>query len=100
MTPSAGSCAIDHSSINWDEVDVTGGFGSSVKLSYDNGGFYGVNFFKADNSTPLGLQNTCSSCYSSDFLLSGNLWTDSFIAPDTTNPGSYKTIFGGWWGDS
>ena len=56
-------CAIDHSSIDWFAYDLTGGFGTYAEKSYDANSFNGINFFKADNSTPLGLQSTCGTTY-------------------------------------
>ena len=59
LTPAADGCSIDHSSIDWSTVDVTGGFGTDVEISYDSYSFHGVKFYKNDNSTPLGVDNTC-----------------------------------------
>ena len=64
LTPATGGCAIDHESIDWDDYDLTGGIGVVVGLVYNDDSFFGVNFFKADNTTPLGLHNTCPSSYS------------------------------------
>ena len=41
-------------------MDLSGGLGTQVTVFYDEGSFYGVNFYKADNITPLGVHNTCS----------------------------------------
>ena len=42
---------------------MTGGFGSYAEISYDEISIHGINFYKADNVTPLGLQSTCGSNY-------------------------------------
>ena len=72
-------CAIDHSSIDWTAYDLTGGFGTYAEISYDANSFNGINYFKtADNSTPLGPQNTCGTAY---------------VASQSTNPGGYNNSF-------
>ena len=94
-------CAIDHDVIDWDAYDLTGGFGEGhITLSYDDNSYFGVNFFKADNSTPLGLHDTCPSTSSTsydDYIYSGGLWTYIYAVQDDT---FYKTIFGAWWADT
>ena len=59
LAPAADFCSIDHSSIDWSSIDVTGSLGTYVEISYDINSFHGVNFYKDDNSTPLGVHNTC-----------------------------------------
>ena len=102
LSPGPGDCAIDHSGIDWGgSVDVYGGFGIKVELDYDDDSFFGVNFFKADNVTPLGLQNSCTSTPNKD----SNLFAPqmirmrTYMVTDKKN-GSYKSIFGGWKGSS
>ena len=92
-------CAIDHSSIDWDTLDLTGGFGDDLGISYNADSFFGVNFYKADNETPLGLHETCSNTSTGDYVDRYGLYTYTYAVPDPTH-GSYKTIFGGWWGDT
>ena len=99
LTPSAGNCSIDHSSIDWSSIDVTGGFGTHAEISYDKDSFHGVRFYKADNSTPFGLYNTCyaESSYTADGVYPAWLQTSPYLVPESN---SYKTVFGGYWGTS
>ena len=98
LAPAAGSCAIDHSTIDWSTIDLTGGFGSYAELSYDDDGYYGINFYKADNSTPLGLFDSCTSTgFTADGNYFGNLWTATYLVPDAANSGSSKTVLGSYW---
>ena len=106
FNPAPGNCKIDHAGIDWNTVDLTGGFGTYAEISYHEKGFQGVNFYKADNITPLGLHDTCPSqgiptpngSYVGPAGL-GTQWTASYLVPDAVN-GSYKTVFGGWWGNT
>ena len=98
LSPGPDDCAIDHSGIDWGgSVDVYGGFGTKVELDYDDDSFFGVNFFKSDNVTPLGLQNTCTSSPNRDSNLMApqKIQMRTYMASDSEN-GSYKSIFGGW----
>ena len=92
-------CAIDHTSIDWDTYDLTGGFGDSTTISYNADSFFGVNFFKADNVTPLGVHDTCPNTSTADSIYRGAQYTYLDVVPDST-PGFYKTIFGAWWANT
>ena len=66
-------------------------------ISKDDDGFYGVNFYKADNTTPLGVHNTCpTTTFVDNSINPDHIATISYAVPDLDN-GGYKTIFGGWW---
>ena len=73
-------CSIDHSSIDWSAYDLTGGFGSYAEKSYDANSYNGVNFYKADNITPLGVQSTCGD-------------PTTYVASTSTNPNGYNNSY-------
>ena len=96
-------CAIDHSSIDWTAYDLTGGFGTYAEKSYDARSYNGINYYKADNITPLGLQSTCGTptTYVASQSANDNGYNNSFsfltLDPVTKED---KTIFAGWWDTS
>ena len=71
-------CSIDHSSIDWSAYDLTGGFGSYAEKSVDANSYNGVNFYKADNSTPLGLHSTCGANYVASLSTNSNGYLNSY----------------------
>ena len=77
---------------------MTGGFGTYAEMSYDANSYNGINFFKADNITPLGLHSTCGTTYvaSESTNINGYNVSYSFLDIDS-DTGLYKTIFAGWW---
>ena len=86
-------CAIDHTF--FETEDLSGGFGTRTEISVDPDSFFGVNFYRPDE-TRLGVHSTCDTAYEEDEWYPG--YIDSFLYAVLMDSGSYKTVSGGWWG--